>query len=126
MMNYKDLLTRHDALENEMREAIVELLKAHGENGRVVYRPEGFEEGDDITDYDGDFPVTATLWGNHFNPDVNITDIFLGENGHTVYACGIDTRVGCMSDEPFEIYSSHYYDALSFILIVLKQQGIEL
>jgi hypothetical protein len=41
-------------------------------------------------------------------------------------ARGIDQDAGEMCEENFTIYSAHYDDVLSFILTVLKQQGIEL
>jgi hypothetical protein len=123
--NYKKLLARYDELENEMHRAIVELLSTYGENGRIVFRPEDLNDGEDITDYEGDFSVTATLWGRHDNPNVDIAEVILGENG-TVCAKGIDQATGCMCDGAFEIYADHYYSVLAFILTVLKQQGVEL
>jgi hypothetical protein len=126
MTDYKNLLARHGELNNDFRRAIVELLATHGERGRIVYRPEESEEDDDITDYDGDFPVTLTLWGEHRNPNVNLTEVYLAEDGHTVYARGIDQDEGDMCDEDFEIHTDQYYGAFCFILTVLTQQGVEL
>lgn len=123
--DYKNLLARRDELDNDFLRAMVELLSTYGKDGRVAFIPDGFTEDDDITEYDEDFPITITLWGEHDNPTVDITEMFLSENGVTVYARGIDTEIGCICNEDFEIYTDHYYYALSFILIVLEQQGVK-
>lgn len=124
--DYKGLLARRDELDNDFLAALVELLTTYGQNGKITFRPEGVGEDDDIADYDGDFPVRMTLWGAGGNPCIDVTELFLSEDGSTVYARGIEVNMGCMSDEDFEIFTDHYCEALSFILIVLDQQGVEL
>jgi hypothetical protein len=123
---HQALLVRQAQLNNDMLSAITELLHTHGEQGRIVFHPEELGDGEDIIEYGGDFPITATLWGNHRNPDIDITEVFLSEDGSAIMARGIDQDAGKMSDEDFTIYSAHYDDVLSFILTVLKQQGVEL
>jgi hypothetical protein len=57
---------------------------------------------------------------------VNLTEVYLAEDGLTIYARGIDQGEGGMCDEDFEIHTDHYFGVLSFLLTVLAQQGVKL
>ena len=78
--------------------------------GRVTYTPE--EE-------DGEYPVAALMYGKHYFPRIDITDVYLEEEESETYimADGIDTdgdkRTG------FQIYDEQLYDIALFLKWVL-------
>ncbi len=119
---YTALIARRDQLNQDFRKAITELILSRGEGGRIVFWPEELEEGDDITDYGDDFPVTVTLWGNRSNPYVDITEVFVKPDGPTIYAKGIDDETRCMCNEDFEIFDNQLFEIYWFVMTVLKKQ----
>lgn len=123
--NYHKLLIKHNNLVNEYFEAIRDIVTTYGKENRIVFIPDGFTEEDDIADYDDEFPATLTLWGKSDNPHVDVTEVFISTDGQTIYATGIDTSTGCISNEEFEIYPEQYYGIFCFLATVLRQQGIE-
>lgn len=106
--SFASLVGRANAWRKEARERIVETLRLHG--GRVTYTPE--EE-------DGEYPVAALMYGKHYFPRIDITDVYLEEEERETYimADGIDTdgdkRTG------FQIYDEQLYDIALFLKWVL-------
>ncbi|MEQ3030243.1 MULTISPECIES: hypothetical protein [Alistipes] len=102
------LVSRANAWQKEARERIVETLRRHG--GRVTYTPEN---------EDREYPVAALVYGKHYFPRIDITDVYLEEEECETYimADGIDSdgdkRTG------FQIYDEQLYDIALFLRYVL-------
>jgi hypothetical protein len=99
-------------LRTEMKSLILSALKEN--SGKISFTPE---------DEDDEYPVSATLWGKHDNPIIDITAVYLSEKGE-IYADGVNQVSGCM-ERFFEIYSEQYSDILHFIAAVLGWKTAE-
>ncbi|MEB3373893.1 hypothetical protein SFC43_13600 [Bacteroides sp. CR5/BHMF/2] len=64
------------------------------------------------------YPVTSTLYGRHDNPQIRLTEVYLGNNDK-IYADGIDDDTEEKRKE-FYIYPEHYSDIFYFIGHVLN------
>lgn len=64
------------------------------------------------------YPVTATLYGRHDNPQVRLTEVYL-DKYDKIHADGIDDDTGEKRKE-FYIYPEHYSDIFYFIGHVLN------
>jgi hypothetical protein len=104
---YIRLIAEERTLRTQMKELVIATLKEN--NGRITFTPEG---------EDDEYPVSATLWGKHDSPIIDISDIYLKENDE-IYADGIDQQTGILEKE-FRIYQEQYSDILHFIGAVLN------
>jgi hypothetical protein len=110
------LMSEEEKLKKSMGELIHTVLKAN--NGRITFVPD---------DEDDEYPVTATLWGKHDSPNIDITDVYwVGKDKPSVYADGIEQSSGCR-ETCFEIYPDQYSAILQFFHAVLgwKRTGNE-
>jgi hypothetical protein len=110
------LMSQEEKLKKSMGKLILTVLKAN--NGRITFVPDN---------EDDEYPVSATLWGKHDNPIIDITDVYLaGKDRLSVYADGIEQSTGCM-ETGFEIYPEQYLGILQFFYAVLnwKRAGNE-
>ncbi|KAA6302804.1 MAG: hypothetical protein EZS26_000974 [Candidatus Ordinivivax streblomastigis] len=104
---YIRLIAEERTLRNQMKELVIATLKEN--NGRITFTPEN---------EDDEYPVSATLWGKHDSPIIDISDVYLKENDE-IYADGIDQQTGILEKE-FRIYKEQYSDVLHFIGAVLN------
>jgi hypothetical protein len=103
---YFKLIAEEKTLRGKMKNLIIATLKEN--NGRVTFIPE---------DEDDEYPVSATLWGKHDCPIIDISEVYLQND--EIYADGIDQQTGVLEKE-FLIYPEQYSDVLHFIAAVLN------
>jgi hypothetical protein len=103
---YNRLLKEEKKLNGQMKDLIIKTLKRH--YGIIKFVPKG--------KYDK-YPMRAILWGRYNNPEVNISEIYLGKNDDI---CANGTNVEfCHKEEHFKICPEFYLDALHFIATAL-------
>ena len=100
---FEELTVRLQEWQREVRALLIRTLREHG--GRISFTPRTtFEE----------YPVTASLSGQHDDPRIDISDLYLeGDtilaDGYTVGETTRDHRKG------FSIFNEHLSDAFSFV-----------
>lgn len=99
---------RERRLQADIDMMIRRLLALHG--GRIMYHPEPDEDG--CVEY----PVSMALYDKHDNPTINITDVYLDEDG-ILRTDGTDDEGS--NNRGFQLYPEHYSWALDFITIAL-------
>jgi hypothetical protein len=104
---FAGLVSKEKRLMEGMKNLIVATLREN--DGKILFTPE---------DEDGEYPVSATLWGKYDNPVIDITEVRLGKQD-TIFAGGIDRNTG-IHEKDFEIYPEQYSDVLYFIAAVLE------
>lgn len=107
---YNELVNRDHQLKNDIKSLILKTLHENG--GRVTFTPSSNES---------DYPVTSTLYGKNDSPNINITDVYLGE-GDSIYADGVDNVVGGKETD-FLIYPEQYSDMMFFLAWVLDWES---
>lgn len=101
------LASEDKKLKEAVKELIFTALKENG--GRITFVPKND---------DADYPVTATLWGKHDNPIIEITDVYLSGKGE-IFADGYDQSTGILEKE-FLIYPEQFLEIMYFIGAVLE------
>jgi hypothetical protein len=101
------LASEDKKLKAAVKEIILTTLKENG--GRITFVPE---------DGDADYPVTATLWGKHDCPLIDIADVYLSGKGE-IFADGYNQSTGILETE-FLIYPEQFLEIMYFISAVLK------
>jgi hypothetical protein len=103
---YSKLLAEEKALSNKMKALIISSIEEH--SGKITFIPE---------DEDDEYPVSATLYGKHDCPVIDISEVYLGKNDE-IYAAGIDRQTGIF-EKDFLIYTEQFSGVLHFIAAVL-------
>jgi hypothetical protein len=110
---YFRLLAQEQRIGGRMKDLIIKALKEN--NGKISFTPEC---------EDDEYPVSATLYGKHDCPVIEISDVYLNEHDE-IYADGYEQQCGIL-EKGFEIYPEQYSDILHFIGAVLEwKQGAE-
>ena len=119
LKQYKELTEREQSLRNDMKNFIINAVKAHG--GRITYTPTD-DEGDEV--YLGDkYPVVSTLWGKHDTYSIAVSDVYIKEYepGHVeIYADGIDQDTEFVKKE-FRLYPEQFSDVIHFIVAPIRE-----
>lgn len=106
---YRKIQKLQEHLQTEQKALIVDLLKRKG--GCVTSHPMPDEEGN------VEYPITMTFYGEHNNPNISITNVYLNEHGE-IYVDGIDESTGTV-ERGFQVYPEHRAWVLSFLSIAL-------
>lgn len=107
--NFSYLVQKEQTLKNEMKQLIISAIKDNG--GRIKF----FYSEDDLEDVE--FPIVSTLNGKYSNPNICITDVYLGIFDN-IYADGIDQQHYNKETELL-ILPEQYSDIVHFISVVL-------
>ena len=110
---YKELKEREHKLLQEMRDFIIDAIKA--KNGRISYVSPDKDDEDMLLE--DKYPIISTLWGIHGTYDIAITDVYVKENpiGQVeIYANGIDQNMKT-EQKGFLIYPEQFSDIAYFI-----------
>ena len=107
---FQKLHAREVRLQKAQKRAMLSLLKTCG--GRITFIPAS--KGDE-------YPVPTTLYGQHDFPRIDISDIYLSEDGRQLLADGFETEEGFRERRyGFGIGNEHLSDAFAFICQTIK------
>lgn len=112
LKRYNELIQREQQLQGEMKDFIIDALKASG--GHITYVSPDMDN-EELT-LDDKYPVISTLWGKHGTYNVAITDVYtMGQDVATIYVDGIEQETESKQDR-FQIYPEQFSDILHFIM----------
>lgn len=96
----------------DVKAFLIDTLRKHG--GRISFVPKNKHE---------EYPVTATLYGQHDFPRIDISDLYLSDNGEHLMADGFEAEEGFREERRgFHIEPEQLSDALAFISHILQSK----
>lgn len=105
-----DLADREWQWQKDVKAFLIDTLRKHG--GRISFIPKN--AGDE-------YPVTATLYGQHDFPRIDISAVYLSDDGEHIMVDGFETEEGQREKRcGFGIEPEHLSDIFRFVKIALN------
>lgn len=105
-----DLADRERQWQKDVKAFLIDTLRKHG--GRISFIPKN--AGDE-------YPVTATLYGQHDFPRIDISAVYLSGDGEHIMVDGFETEEGQREKRcGFGIEPEHLSDIFRFVKIALN------
>lgn len=109
---FAELSDREQQWQQDVKAFLIDMLRKHG--GRISFVPKNKHE---------EYPVTATLYGQHDFPRIDISDLYLSDNGERLMADGFEAEEGFREKRRgFHIEPEQLSDALAFISHILQSK----